>query len=126
MINGFVNRTGSPLIPLRYADQDLMAVVDSGFNGDLELPETFFDAASQDFIGSVESFLAGGQQVEEDMYEVRIVFDGTPMTVETTFADTSMALVGTRLMKEHRLLIDFVQKTLSLKRPRETTHQDDS
>ncbi len=126
MITSFVNRTGSPLIPLRYADQDLMAVVDSGFRGDLELPETFLGAASQDFIGSVESDLAGGQQIEEDVYQVEIDFDGSLMTVETTFADTSMALVGTRLMKEHRLQIDFVHKTLSLKRSLDTVAQDDS
>ena len=116
MITSFVNQTGSPLVPLQYANQELMAIVDSGFNGDLELPESLFGLAPQDFLGSVESFLAGGQQVEEDVYQVRIDFDGITMAVEATFADTTTALIGTRLMSGHLLEIDFPRKSLRLNR----------
>ena len=116
MITGFVNQTGIPFIPVRFADRDLLAVVDSGFNGDLELPETLFGIGPQDYLGSAESFLAGGQQVEEDVYQVPLEFDGRSLHVETTFADTQTALVGTRLLREHHLEIDFPAKTVRLKR----------
>ncbi|MDE0398954.1 MAG: hypothetical protein OXL96_14250 [Candidatus Poribacteria bacterium] len=40
MIQGTVSDTGVPTIILSIAGQEWAATIDTGFNGDLELPET--------------------------------------------------------------------------------------
>ena len=39
MIQGVVSPTGVPTILLSIADEEWAATIDTGFNGDLELPE---------------------------------------------------------------------------------------
>ena len=39
MIAGSVSNDGVPVITLEVAGQDWSAIIDTGFNGDLELPE---------------------------------------------------------------------------------------
>ena len=39
MIYGMVSANGVPTITLSIASQDWLATIDTGFNGDLELPE---------------------------------------------------------------------------------------
>lgn len=108
MISGFVDDVGVPMIPLRIADTDLMGIVDSGFNGDLELLERLYEETLFRFQGTFESQLAGGQVITEDWYLVELEFVGDWVEAMTTFAPSETALIGTRLMQEHRLQIDFL------------------
>ena len=59
-------------------------------------------------LGRLTSALAGGQTIEEDVYLVDFPFDGRPVLAEATFVLGTEILVGTRLLREHRLKIDFV------------------
>ena len=55
MIEGHINEHGTPLIPLRIADQEWLAVVDTGFNGGLELPAVLAGVLDAESLGDVES-----------------------------------------------------------------------
>ena len=63
MIAGSVGTDGVPVIPLRIGDRQWRAVVDTGFNGDLELPEALRADLDVRFIGQTRFLLAAGHTV---------------------------------------------------------------
>ncbi len=116
MIHGTVSDAGVPIIILSIAGQEWVATIDTGFNGYLELPETLQNALNPQYIGRVTSVLAGGQTIEEELYQVNFLFDGRILPAEATFVVDSEILIGTRLLREYRLQIDFVRQTVVLER----------
>ena len=116
MILGIVSAAGVPTITLSIAGQDWPTIIDTGFNGDLELPDALRDVLNARYVGRVTSALAGGQSVEEDVYLVEFLFDGQVIQAEATFASSSQILIGTHLLREYCLQIDFVRKTVQLER----------
>lgn len=62
------------------------------------------------------SVLAGGQRITEELYGVNFLFDGKMIPAEATFVDDSSLLIGTHLLREYRLQIDFVRRTVVLER----------
>jgi predicted aspartyl protease len=116
LIEGTVDEDGVPLILLAIGDQTQSMIIDTGFNGDLELPEILRSAVNPRFMGRVLSLLAGGQSVKEDLFAVTIPFDGRVIEAQATFSPELLGLIGTHLLEDYRLEIDFVGKTLILSR----------
>ena len=116
MILGTVSADGVPTITLSIAGQDWPAIIDTGFNGDLELPEGLCTTLIDRYVGRVTSTLAGGQIIEEDVDLVEFPFDGQIIHAEATFVPDSQILIGTHLIREYQLQIDFVQKSVQLER----------
>ena len=116
MIRGTVSADGTPTVSLAISDQEWSAIVDTGFNGDLELPNELRIELNAQYVGQVESALAGGQVIEEEMYSVDFPFDGASISAEATFVDGDQILIGTHLLRKYRLTINFVKKSLKLKR----------
>lgn len=114
MIVGTVSADGVPTITLSIAGRDWPAIIDTGFNGDLELPEGLRTELNARYVGRVTSALAGGQIIEEDVYVVEFPFDGQIIHAEATFVPGSQVLIGTHLIREYQLQIDFVQKSVQL------------
>ncbi len=116
MILGTVAADGVPTITLSIAGQDWPAIIDTGFNGDLELPDGLRTALNARYVGRVTSALAGGRTIEEDVYVVEFPFDGQIMHADATFVSDSQILIGTHLLREYCLQIDFIRKTVGLER----------
>lgn len=116
MIHGTVSEDGVPVIELEIAGQRWTAIIDSGFNGDLELPTHLQGKISAQFAGRAKSLLAAGQQIEEDVFLVDLQFDGSLIKAEATFAPANELLIGTNLLRNHRLLVDFPNKTVLVER----------
>ncbi|HEX3033885.1 MAG TPA: hypothetical protein VHT73_01975 [Thermodesulfobacteriota bacterium] len=116
MIRGIVSDDGVPTITLSVAGQDWITIIDTGFNGDLELPEDLRDSLNARYVGRVTSALAGGQTIEEDVYLVEFAFDGQMVQAEATFVPGSQILIGTHLLQQYHLQINFVSKTVRLER----------
>lgn len=116
MITGSVTDEGVPLITLTVAGRNWAAIVDTGFNGDLELPEHLRGLLSERYVGRVRSTLAGGQVIEEDAYQVRFPFDEETVLADATFVDGDEILIGTHLLRSYRLAIDFAAQTVQLVR----------
>jgi predicted aspartyl protease len=76
MIAGQVTEDGQPIIRLTVAGRSWVAVVDSGFNGDLELPNELHGQLNARFRAREPWLLASGQSIEEDIYSVDFPFDG--------------------------------------------------
>ena len=66
MIAGYVSDDGIPVVTIEVAGQDWSAIIDTGFNGDLELPEELQGKLNDQPAGRLRSGLAGGQIIEED------------------------------------------------------------
>ncbi len=116
MIHGTVSADGVPTITLSIAGQDWLTIIDTGFNGDLELPEGLRPALSARYVGRVTSAVAGGHIIEEDIYVVEVPFDGELIHAEATFAPSSQILLGTHLLRAYCLQVDCVRKTVQLER----------
>ncbi len=116
MMVGTVSADGVPTITLSIAGQKWPAIIDTGFNGDLELPEDLRAALNARHVGRVTSALAGGQRVEEDVYVVEFPFDGHILHIEATFVADSYILIGTHLLRQYQLYIDFVAQSVHLTR----------
>ncbi len=116
MMHGTVSDIGVPTIILSIEGQDWQAMIDTGFNGDLELPEVLRNVLKPQYAGRVTSSLAGGQTIEEDVYLVDFPFDGQIVQAKATFVVGSEILIGTHLLQEYRLQIDFVRQTVVLEK----------
>ena len=116
MIQGTVSDNGVPTITLPIGSQNWRAIIDTGFNGDLELPESLRHSLNARYVGQVTSALAGGQTIEESVYLVDFPFDGKVIQAEATFVANHEILIGTHLLREYRLLVNFVSRTVELER----------
>jgi predicted aspartyl protease len=116
VISGTVTADGTPIVNLHIIGRSWVAIVDSGFNGDVELPEAPRQPLNAQFAQIIISNLAGGQQVVESAYWVEFPFDGRTVTAVATFVPGEEILLGTGLLREHRLEIDFPASTVLIER----------
>ena len=117
MIQGEVSTNGVPTIRLSVAGREWAATIDTGFNGDLELPEALRTSLNiRDTFGLVKFALAGGQTIEEYVYIVDFPFDGRLVEAAATFVSDNQILIGTRLLQDYWLQINFVTRTVALER----------
>jgi predicted aspartyl protease len=116
VITGAVSTDGLLAIRLRVGNRSWRAIIDTGFNGDLELPTSLRPIVNARFKGRYRSLLASGQEVEEDTYRVTIPFDGRRVVAEATFVSGGEILVGTHMLRRFRLQADFVRRIVTLER----------
>ncbi len=116
MLQGRVRSDGTPVVMVTVAGSTWTAIIDTGFNGDLELPESLRIAVNPRYQNQVVSILAGGQSVVEDLYDVDFPFDGRTVLAESTFVSSNEILIGTHLLLDYRLEIDFPVQTVTLTR----------
>jgi clan AA aspartic protease len=107
LISGRISTDGVPVIELNIGNQLWQAIIDTGFNGEVELPERLRSHVNPQHVGRVTSLLAANQRIEEDAFLVDFPFDGRNVRVQATFVDGDEILIGTYLLREYRLLIDF-------------------
>ena len=105
-----------PFILLPIAGREWKAIIDTGFNGDLELPEALASLIKLRYIGRGTSLLAGNQAIEEDQFLVEVPFEDKTVRGIATFVSGDNILLGTNMLREHVLLIDFPQRTVTLTR----------
>src|SRR5579859_1680938 len=116
MIAGIVTADGEPIIDLFLDGRSWPAVVDSGFNGFLELPNVLRTTLNPRYLYDSATILAAGQTLVEQVFEVTISFDGQPTVAEASFAPVQQILVGTKLLANHELTINFKARTVRIER----------
>ena len=125
-IIGSVDARGRPIIRLERPDRsdDLLAIVDTGFNGELLMSAR--DAAAHGFssIGVLSAAeVAGGviQQVAEARATIRWLDEVRRVELLITqthslprSGDEPVVLIGTKLLAPHLLFIDFATGTVDI------------
>lgn len=119
MIEGTVVE-GIPTIHLTVGDKEWRATIDTGFSGELELPDGLAESVNRQYFGHGISLLAGGQSVEEDHYLVDFPFDGVTVRALATFVPGDEILVGTGLLAEYELNVGFPRSLVVLQRSGES------
>ena len=114
MIAGIVTDDGAQAISVQVGNRRWQAIIDTGFNGKLELPERLRSQVNAQFVGRTTSLLAANQRVEEDVFLVDFPFDGRTVRVQATFVNGEEILIGTGMLKDYRLRIDFPARTVAI------------
>ena len=114
MIQGFVNEKHEPIVELvlilRGKSRIFSAVIDTGFNGYLSVPEKHIANSSWFFLGYEEYELASGEIVNAKTFLGDILFDDRKIQTFILSSPSEDILIGTRLFENKTLFIDFVEK----------------
>jgi clan AA aspartic protease len=113
MIPGVVNGNLEAVVRLLVRgpgsqEQEIEAVIDTGFNGFLTLSPALVGRLGLPHIGQSRALLANGQEEILDLYEVTLLWDGQWRTVETDAADTD-ALIGMSLLYRYSVYVEAVE-----------------
>ena len=119
MIIGFVNESDEPVIEVKLdlgkEKRAVNAVIDTGFNGYISVPKKLIDESDWDFLGIEEYELASGELMRERVFLGRIEIGREKLAVFILSSNSSDTLVGTKLLKNRVLTINFADKTLKIK-----------
>lgn len=119
-MRGFVDNGGRSLLAVQLranGDSDSVEVevwVDTGFTGDLVLPQAVIDALGLIQSGSVDAVLADGSQSELSTYSCLIQWFGTERNLEVIANAGDCPLLGVGLLLGFALRIDYRNLKLRL------------
>ena len=110
MIEGYVNVNHEAVVPIPLLGpagqtREVIAVVDTGFNGFLTLPTTLVADLGLSVVGDGEAVLADGSEAAFDVYSVTVVWDGQQRYVEAAAVGID-ALIGMMLLDRHNLFVE--------------------
>ena len=88
--------------------------VDTGFTGDLVLPQFFIDEWQFPKSGSVDAILADGSQIELSTYSCVIDWFGAERPLEVIANEGDIPLLGVGLLLGKELRVDYRNLRLSL------------
>lgn len=119
-MRGVVDNGGRSLLAVRLRstrDADSVEVevwIDTGFTGDLVLPQAAIDALGLIQSGSVDAVLADGSQTELRTYSCLIQWFGSERNLEVIANDGDYPLLGVGLLLGLELRIDYRNLKLHL------------
>ena len=113
MIEGVVSGNSEAIIRLSVRAvagtmQEIDAIIDTGFSGDLTLPPALIRRLNLPWKGRSQALLADGGRHTFDEYVGTVSWNGQSHTVEVSSADTN-PLVGMGLLRGHRLSMDVIE-----------------
>lgn len=116
MIRGFVDENDEPLVPitllLKNRPKRFRAVLDTGFNGYLSVPESVVRRSEWTFVGYEEYEIATGDRVRERVYLGEVIFDRQRLTTHVVTSRAEDVLIGTKLLSDKTLHIDFRKRAV--------------
>ena len=113
MIGGHVTRAYEAVVTITVIgpggrSKDVMATVDTGFTGELTLPEAVVEELGLAFYEESHAYLANDTRVEISLYDALIVWDGVEREVVVDCMNGN-PLVGMHLLYEHLLTVQVVR-----------------
>jgi len=120
MIIGFVNESDEPVVEVKLdlgKEKRLVnAVIDTGFNGYISVPKKLIVGSDWGFLGIEEYELASGELMRERVFLGRIEIGTEKLVAFILSSNSSDALIGTKLLKNRVLTINFADKTLKIEK----------
>ena len=111
MLQGIVNENDELIVSisliLKDTSFDSPAIVDTGFNGYLSVPQKLADRSGWYFLGYEEYEIATGEKVRQKVYLGKIIFDGKEMESYILTSKSRDVLIGTKLLKDRVLTVNF-------------------
>jgi clan AA aspartic protease len=112
-MNGHVDGFGRALVTISIrspdapASHDVEAWIDTGFNGDLVLPQERIDELSLVLSGTVKAILADGSEVSLQRYACLVDWFGEERELELVANDGEYPLLGVGLLIGRELRISY-------------------
>lgn len=119
-MNGFVDDQLRALLPVPVSATldgnrtEILAWIDTAFNGGLAIPRNIAANLGLVEVSYVEAILADGRSVELPLFRCIIDWFGKRYETEIAASDGKFALLGTMLLADRDLHIDYKTKTLEL------------
>ena len=113
MITGIVTDDREAVISLTLRgpdgkEQELEAVIDTGFDGSLTLPSALVATLGLAWRSRGRALLADGRDSVFDTYEATVMWDGVPRRISVDEVDVT-PLVGMSLLRGYELTIKVVE-----------------
>jgi clan AA aspartic protease len=93
---------------------DLVAWIDTAFNGGLAIPRERVAELALSKQSSAEAILADGRCVELEAFACYLDWFGNTYETQVAASDGEYALLGTTLLNGRRLAIDYAAKTAEI------------
>jgi len=119
-MNGHVDSAGRALVRLRLTSavpattMELEAWVDTGFTGELVLPQDRITALGLQRSAVVTAALGDGSATVLEVYSCLIEWFGRVQQIEVIANTGTSPLLGVGLLRGHRLTIDYASRTLAI------------
>lgn len=119
-MNGSIDESGRALLSVRVATEPgsravaIEVWIDTGFTGDLVLPQTVIDDLTLVQSGTVDAVLADGAIVEAKTYTCYVSWFGELRPLEVVANDGAFPLLGVGLLLGLELRINYHSMDLSL------------
>ncbi len=119
-MKGIVDESGRAILPIqilcpKYPEGMQIEVwVDTGFTGDLVLPESMIESLELQVTGSIDGVLADGSQVELSTFHCQLEWFGRVKDLEAIANAGQTPLLGIGLLLAKELRIDFTNLDLTL------------
>lgn len=118
MLKGIVNLDDEPVVPiaikLTKTFRTARAIIDTGFNGFLSVPASVVQRANWTELGEEEYEIASGELMKAKVYEGTVQFDKKALTIPVTASHSGDILIGTKLLMDKLLSIDFKRKSVKV------------
>lgn len=119
VIRGIVNVADEPVIQLtlilRNRQKRFPAVIDTGFNGYLSVPRSIIEQSGWYHAGYETYEIATGELVRRPVYIGELIFDRKRCSTYLVASQAKDILVGTRLLQDKRLEIDFCSRRVFIR-----------
>lgn len=107
-VPGFGATVPAQLLGARGSIREVEALIDTGFDGDLLIPEALANALELDFVIETLVTLADGREERLRTYSGRIVWDGLEREINVLAAAGGDPLLGLGLLEGYHLGIEVV------------------
>lgn len=119
MLKGIVNDRDEPVVRLHLVSSNERShlhpvIIDTGFNGNLSVPERLAQRYGWPWIGNESYEIATGDVVEQKVFLGEIRWFGSPQQVYAVVSHADDILMGTRLLRQHQLNINFRTRKLQI------------
>jgi clan AA aspartic protease len=121
-IDGYVDRsTLAPFVEIKVISQrneeiELPAMIDTGYNGEVILPEEKIRSLGLEFLGTIDTELANGEIVELDLYRGWFKWFDSIQEVAVGSSRSEDTLLGTLILADCHLDINFREGWVTIER----------
>jgi clan AA aspartic protease len=118
-MKGIVDDSGRAILPVKIlctkhpTGVQVYAWIDTGFTGDLVLPESLVEDLELEVTGSIDGVLADGSQVELSTYHCQLNWFGRVRDLEVIANSGQTPLLGVGLLPAKELRVDYTTATTS-------------
>ena len=119
MVQSYFDNSGHPKIKAivsgSWGQAEIEALIDAGFDGEITLPSVIGVRLGLELTGIEDFELADGSIGEGFVFSGQVTLGERSQKVDIALADIDEALIGTRLLSNYQLTIDFVNRTVEIK-----------